>query len=112
MYGDNYLAHYGKKGMKWGIRRERMQRARLGAKMENYNNKLGRQVLKAERKRASMEPGGEKEARQVEEISKLVNAMLITGNFRERTIRGLSEKEINRGRRQFKTLNLLGLTTP
>lgn len=51
---DNYLAHYGVKGMKWGQRRAQ--------------NKAAKQAYKAEKKRISREGGNAQTRRQIRDI--------------------------------------------
>lgn len=39
-YYNNYLAHYGVKGMKWGVRRAHKKAARKGLKPKTYTDKM------------------------------------------------------------------------
>lgn len=51
---DNYLEHYGKKGMRWGIRKTNVSRASIGTR--NYNpSKLSNKDLNKVIKRMELE---------------------------------------------------------
>ena len=47
-YNEPYLAHYGVKGMKWGVRREKAKAAVNRAKKRFYEGHGGKQFLKSE----------------------------------------------------------------
>ena len=105
------LYHYGVKGMKWGVRRERAKRARVAASTRIINSKQLKQLEKMKRKR-------DKKAKYEEDTTKLdakIKAAnkYINNNRRlmNRALSGLTQKEIDRGRRQIKALNAVGFLT-
>lgn len=108
---NNELYHYGVKGMKWGVRRDHAIRARVVA----YTRKLNSNQLK---KLEKMKLKRDKKAKYEEDTTKLdakikVANKFISNNRRlmNRAMSGLTQKELDRGRRQATALNTAGLFT-
>lgn len=84
---NDYLAHYGVKGMKWGVRRELGKRARLGATAGRMAAKYGRL---AEKNRYN-----ENERKGYAQLSKQY------AGLQRKLYKGMSAKDIQQGKRAF-----------
>lgn len=105
---DGELYHYGVKGMKWGVRRERAKRARVAASIRIANSKQLKNLEKMKLKR-------DKKARYEGDTTKLDAKIKAANKFinnnrrlMNKAMSGLTQKEIDRGRRQITALNTAG----
>ena len=108
---NDELYQYGGKGRKWGVRRDRARRARGVA----YTRKLNTDQLK---KLEKMKLKRDKKAKYEEDTTKLDAKIKAANKFinnnrrlMNRAMSGLTQKELDRGRRQITALNTAGFLT-
>lgn len=115
---DNYLIHYGVKGMKWGVRRDIKKRSRTAARLEVLSNKNKKKINKAEKsiakKKSDIETyknfDTEKVKRQISKKQSDLKTLRKVGklfdSYRDSLVKDLPEKDINQGRRYVKALDI------
>lgn len=116
MKNNNYLAHYGVKGMHWGIRRFQPYSETGGRKSGKAGKEIGK-AARAEKRKSTLSrirnyTGGRSSdalstARR-QDINKMSNQELqqhITRLNLERQYRSLTQVDINRGKNYMKTAN-------
>ena len=108
---NNELYHHGTKGMKWGVRRDRARRARVVAYTRKLNSdqlkKLEKMKLKRDKK-AKYEDDTTKLDAKIKAANKFINN---NRRLMNRAMSGLTQKELDRGRRQITALNTVGFLT-
>nr|DAE45029.1 MAG TPA: Structural protein [Bacteriophage sp.] len=83
---NNYLAHYGVKGMKWGVRRDRSS-ARM-SRIRNYTGSRSSDTLKSARRKDINKMSNQ-------ELQETINRLNL-----ERNYRSLTQVDINFGQRK------------
>lgn len=91
-FNNDFLAHYGVRGMKWGVRREMGKRARLGATAGRMADTY---------RRASKLTKSADKAKQLTKLSKQY------ANVQKKLYKGLSDKDIRQGKRAFKKTGII-----
>lgn len=118
------LYHYGVKGMKWGVRRQIANKAKVAATMERsekYYNKVAKKSLTKQQRLQNKrirnflkDPYSDKFSKMSEKEKKLWDSHLQNKElaakmkeYRSHTIKDLSEKDINQGRRWIYKANII-----
>lgn len=96
---NDKLMHYGVKGMKWGVRRDRAKRARMGQRLKERADLDSKTVDNLKKKRSKMVFDGKDTSKLDSQINQISTRQRNTTKLMNRTISGLSQKEIDRGRR-------------
>lgn len=116
LHNDVFLAHYGVQGMKWGVRRERMQRAREVYSLGRGNTRALRRLSKIDAKIGKKMHNGkdlgklEIKRKQVLDIQKKIQSVMKT------KMKDLTSKELHIGAaqaivgRMLKSATIGGLT--
>lgn len=102
------LYHYGVKGMKWGVRRDRAKRARTAAWIGYANKQYGRDINSLQRKKASNEAKGLSNKKVNAQLKQKSTEIKNRSDLRDKLISDLSEKEIKAGERYLKLAGLGG----
>lgn len=97
------LRHYGVKGMKWGVRRDIGRRARKAARLsdriDEYNNKKTKLTVKSNVKKAK-EKSSDRVDRKIRKVDTEIKRLK---NLRNTTVKNLSPKDIEQGKRAVET---------
>lgn len=109
MYNEDYLAHYGVKGMKWGVRRAIGDKAKIAANLERRSNaykkhgdRFTKKADKYDNKLKDSRPT-EKQLAKSKSIRDRAALDYKTANqlnkYRNEAIKNLSQKDIEQGRK-------------
>lgn len=93
------LYHHGVKGMKWGVRRERAKRARMGGRLSKRITSWDNYISYRERLKQKNSTRGKSNSKIDEQLSTANKTRKILTKLRDKTISDLTEKEINAGKR-------------
>lgn len=105
---NSYLAHYGVKGMKWGVRRDIAKRSKMGARIGRAADVYDRVASKLEEKEAyrkNLGLGSDKKRAQ-----KIARYKSLSKNYRKaqkKLYSNISESDINRGKKAIKRSEVL-----
>ena len=101
-YETNYLAHYGVKGMKWGVRRDLKKRSIAGAKLGYKIKKQGRRIQKINDKiykKMSKGADGDALAKLKAKKNNAEKKRTALANVQKKLYKGLSQSDIDQGKR-------------
>lgn len=107
------ILHYGVPGMKWGVRRARMQESRSAARLSKYVSKTEKRMSKDSKKLAALKSGGVGNSRKATKLQNRINintlGLAVGKNTLARATATLTPRELKRGKRQVRALGLIGL---
>lgn len=98
---DDYLMHYGVKGMKCGVRKNLGKKAKIAANLERYATQYDANSTRATRKADKLAGRGNTEGAKIQREKAVSNAKLRNEmyKYRDTLVQDLSQKDINQGRR-------------
>ena len=109
-YETNYLAHYGVKGMKWGVRKEIARKARTGGRVgivaDAYAKKRSRYDDKISIAKSSGASSGTLTSLKLKRDKYLIEEKRLK-SIQNKLYRGLSKEDIDRGRKAAKRSPLI-----
>lgn len=100
---ENSLAHYGVKGMKWGVRRDIARRSKMGYRAGRYAEGYGK---RADRLTRRQEKWGYSD-RRAKKIDSMRSAQKYLKNAQKKLYKDLSDADIKQGARAVKRSNVL-----
>lgn len=92
------LYHYGVKGMKWGVRRDRSKRARMGYRISERYSDNQHDIRRAESSKRNAISKGKPTEKIDAKIDKLNKRSQLLDSAYRKTVSDLSEEEIYRGK--------------
>lgn len=91
------LYHHGVKGMKWGVRRERAKRARMGGRLDKRIERWNGYIAYREHLKRKNSLKGKSNSKIDEEITAAHKTRKSLIDLRDRTVSGLTKQEIKAG---------------
>lgn len=110
---NNSLAHYGVKGMKWGVRHEIATRSRMGAQLGDDLKWASRRTKRIDKMISKREAKGKSTQLLKTERAKMDAFVKSTKKLQSQLYSGLSKSDIKQGERYIKGMKFLtlGLST-
>lgn len=102
---DGELYHYGVKGQKWGVRRDRAKRARIGYRIAERYASNSKSIQRLERSRRTKESKSKSTDKIDAKIDKLSKRNQILDSVYRKTVSDLSPDDINRGKQFCLAIN-------
>lgn len=100
---NDFLEHYGVKGMKWGVRREIGRKSKLGYRAGKYAEQYGKQADRLEAKQNSRGYS----SKRASAISNLRKRQSQLQKAQKKLYKNLSSADIEQGKRAVKRSNVL-----
>ena len=94
------LYHHGVKGMKWGVRRDRASRARIGYRLKERVDEDQRKIDKLTAKRDKKIAKGKKTDRIDKKLAKAQSSLDDNKRLMNKAVKGLTKNEILAGKLQ------------
>lgn len=112
---DYELYHYGVPGMKWGVRRAIGKQARAYARGYYADKSLVKKTVKINKKISKATQKYGESSNKVDRLkvkrSKINKARAGIKSMMKQNVKGLSKKDIEKGKRDYKTRQALALAT-
>lgn len=99
---ENFLIHYGVPGMKWGVRRKLGEKARSGYRISKYVDRTNKQIGKLDKKIADYKSSNADTSALMKKRNSLAKLSKNYTKAMNRAYSGLSQKDIDQGRRAVK----------
>lgn len=104
---NGYICHHGVKGQKWGVRKKKKRAAREAAILRGYSKEQMRMINRNKKSIARTQKRYDKTmARKTKKLKDNQQILRAVNNERDKRVKNLSSKDIIKGERYIKALDL------